>query len=374
MLFSFVISLPILYEESTIIPIYAIVENQNASGVLNIILTSIEGSLLSNGTFLITPDPFQKDQQFLIVDNGINDKDKSQGLISIFNIPDGTYTVTQNGTAKNFLPNTISKMVNINKTNPITTTSFVNILQQKSYDDKPDQSYQPSPVYTYNAKFVCGSIKGDEGPLRPGHYDTDISIYNKQKYPLKISWNVVSNNDKSSNSLLKTLKPESSTGIICKDIKNLINSSPSEIGLIEGFVIIRVDSTNIDSGNIIPSIGIQKNIGSTNEPVSIQVFYTANALDLLPHEIIVEKIVFEILDDPSGKIPTSLLNTDLGITTRSELNTISDQSLKIKTILASEFNITESEVDQIITSIKDTDIGATTMIDDHAISLFRLTS
>lgn len=371
---SFVVSLPILYEEDTINPIYAISENQNASGILNIILSSIEGSLLSNGTFLITPDPFQQDQSFLIVDNDINDKDKSRGLISLFNIPNGNYTITQNGTEKNFLPNTISKIVNINKTNPITTTSFVNILQQKSSDDKRDQLYQRSPEYTYNAKFVCGSIKGDEGPLRPGHYDTDISIYNKQKYPLKISWNVVSNNDKSSNSLLKTLKPESSIGIICKDIKNLINSPPSQTDLIEGFVILRVDSTNIDSGNVIPGIGIQKNIGSTTEPVSIQVFYTANALDLLPHEIIVEKLVFEILDDPSNKIPKSLLNTDLGITTRSELNTISDQTLKIKTILASKFNITDSEVDEITTSIKDTDIGATTMIDDHAISLFRLTS
>jgi hypothetical protein len=171
-----------------------------------------------------------------------------------------------------------------------------------------------------------------------------------------------------------TLKPESSIGIICKDIKNLINSSPSDTDLIEGFVIIRVDSTKIDSGNIIPGIGFQKNIASTNEPVSIQVFYTANALDSLPHEIIIEKIVFEILDDPSGKIPKSLLNIDLGVTTRSELNTISDQNLKIQTILASEFNLTKTEVDQISTSIKDTDIGATTMIDDHAISLFRLTS
>lgn len=352
-----------------IIPSYAIDENATSSGILNIILSSIEGSLLSNGTFLITPDPFQKGQTFLIVDNTMNDKDKSEGLISLFNIPNGNYIITQNGTNKNYLPSTISKIVTINQTNPVTTTSFVNTLKQPSA-----QKYtlsQPSSIYTYNAKFVCGSIKGDEGPLRPGYYDTDISIYNKQKYPLNLSWNVVSNYGESSNSILTALQPEKSIGIICKDIKKVINSSPSQPDLIEGFVIISVDSTTIKSNNVIAGGGLQKS-SFTEEPVSIQVFYTANALDTLPHEILIDKIVFQILDDPTGKIPASLLNTDLGIITTAKLNKISDENSKIKNMLAKEFNLTESELAKIPTSIKDTDVGATTMIDDHAISLLRL--
>ncbi|MDX1373164.1 MAG: hypothetical protein R3321_11870, partial [Nitrososphaeraceae archaeon] len=108
-----------------IIPNSAIEENATSNGIINIILSSIEGSPLSNGTFLITPDPFQKGQSFLIVDNTVNDKDKSEGLISLFNIASGNYIITQKSTSKNYLPSTISKIVTINQTNPVSTTSFV---------------------------------------------------------------------------------------------------------------------------------------------------------------------------------------------------------------------------------------------------------
>jgi hypothetical protein len=123
-------------------------------------------------------------------------------------------------------------------------------------------------------------------------------------------------------------------------------------------------------GKVISRSDFQKDYKT--EPVSIQVFYTANALDSLPHEILIDKIVFQVLEDPSGKIPESLLRTDLAISTRSELNTISDESLKIKSLVASEYNLTESELAELSISIKDTDIGVASMIDDHAISLFRL--
>lgn len=366
---AFVIFVSITPGGNPIIPTYAIDENATSNSILNIRLSSIEGSLLSNGTFLITPDPFQKDQSFLITDNSNSDKDKSEGLISLFDIASGNYIITQKGTSGNYMPSTISKIVTINQTNPVNTASFVNTLKQSSAQKYT--LYQPSSMYTYNAKFVCGSIKGDEGPLRPGYYDTDISIYNKQKYPLNISWNVVSNNGKSSNSILTTLQPEKSIGIICKDIKKMINSSPSQRDLIEGFVILSVDSTTIKSNNVIAEPGLQKS-SFTEEPVSIQVFYTANALDTLPHEILIDKIVFQILGDPTGKIPASFLNTDLGIITTAQLNKISNENSKIKNMLATEFNLTESELATIPTSIKDTDVAATTMIDDHAISLSRL--
>jgi len=359
----------ILFGEN-ILSAYGFQENEN-QGILTITLSSINGSLLSNGTFLIEPDPVLKNQPFLIADNDLKDVDKSQGTISITNLPNGNYTVTQGGTANGFLPSTVSKVVTIDdKTSPISTTSFVNVVQEI---DQTDQYENYSAGYTYNAKFVCGSIRGDEGPLRPGHYDTDISIYNKQKYPVNLSWNVVFNNGDSTNSLLKKLEPESSLAFVCKDIKELSNSNAYDTDFLEGFVTIVVDgiSDPFDSfGKVISSSDFQKDYKT--EPVSIQVFYTANALDSLPHEILIDKIVFQVLEDPSGKIPESLLRTDLAISTRSELNTISDESLKIKSLVASKYNLTESELAQLSIFIKDTDIGVASMIDDHAISLFRL--
>ncbi len=368
-IFSISISFSILFHWS-FLPIYSLQDNEN-QGILTITLSSINGSLLSNGTFLIAPDPILKNQPFLIADNDLRDVDKSQGTISITNLPNGNYTVTQGGTASGFLPNTIPKIVTIdNKTSQISTTSFVNIVQET---DEKYQYENYSSGYTYNAKFVCGSIRGDEGPLRPGHYDTDISIYNKQKYPINISWNVVFNNGDSTNSLLKKLGPESSLAFVCKDIKELSNSNSYDTDFLEGFVIIGVEgiSDTFDPlGKVISRSDFQKD--DKTEPVSIQVFYTANALDSLPHEILIDQIVFQVLEDPSGKIPESLLKTDLAISTRSELNTISDESLKIKSLVASKYNLTESDLAELSISIKDTDIGVASMLDDHAISLFRL--
>src|SRR5574339_431023 len=234
---SFALSFSILSDEN-ILSAYGFQENEN-QGILTITLSSINGSLLSNGTFLIEPDAVLKNQPFLIADNDLKDVDKSQGTISITNLPNGNYTVTQGGTASGFTPTTVSKIVTIdNKTSPISTTSFVNIVQET---DTTDQYEDYSSGDTYNAKFVCGSIRGDEGPLRPGHYDTDISIYNKQKYPVNLSWNVVFNNGDSTNSLLKKLEPESSLAFVCKDIKQLSNSNAYDTDFLEGFVTIVVD-------------------------------------------------------------------------------------------------------------------------------------
>ena len=141
-----------------------------------------------------------------------------------------------------------------------------------------------SNLFTYNAKFVCGSIRGDEGPLRPGHYDTDISIYNKHYYPIKLFWNVVFNNYNSSNSIIKTIDPKQSTGLVCKDIRELSPLNSQDTDLLEGFVIIQIEENNVSSGT-------KEDFKRTS---SIQVFYTANALDSLPQETLVEKFVFQI--------------------------------------------------------------------------------
>ena len=73
----------------------------------------------------------------------------------------------------------------------------------------------------YTAKFVCGTIASENGPIRPGHYDTDISILNKQNYDIKILWNVIASDANASNAIIKVLKPESATNISCKDVLRL---------------------------------------------------------------------------------------------------------------------------------------------------------
>jgi len=168
---------------------------------------------------------------------------------------------------------------------------------------------------SYTPKFVCGTISSNDGPLRPGYYDTDISIFNKQSYPIKLLWNVVVSDGPSSNAILKQLSAETSTKISCSDLQVLI---PNNSNFHEGFIVITLPI----SGNILgafpdPSgngVSILRPVNDANaDLIDVQVFYTANALPKLPQNIITENVAFQIIADPSNKIPKTLLNKELEI-------------------------------------------------------------
>ena len=215
----------------------------------------------------------------------------------------------------------------------------------------------------YTAKFECGSIFAGEGPLRPGHYDTDVSIYNKQRFVTTVLWNLIVNNGPSSNAILLNMNPETSTGITCQDIRRALNDYNNNF--LEGFIIINApfNSALQSSGSVISGTSSDLN------PLEIQVFYTANALDTLPHEIIVDKISFYVIQDGSGKIPQDMFRKTLDISIPSTLNQISDTEQRAKEVLAKQFNLTNDDLPKVVVRIKDVSVGVGVLIDDHAISL-----
>ncbi len=216
----------------------------------------------------------------------------------------------------------------------------------------------------YTAKFECGSIFAGEGPLRPGHYDTDVSIFNKQRFETTAFWNLVVNNGPSSNAILLSMKPEISTGITCQDIRKVLNDYNENF--LEGFIIINVPFDSVlqtSKGSVISGSSSDLN------PLEIQVFYTANALDILPHEIIVDKISFYVIQDGSGKIPQNMFRKTLDISIPSTLNQISDTEQRTKEVLAKQFNLTNDDLTKVVVRIKDVSVGVGVLIDDHAISL-----
>ena len=218
---------------------------------------------------------------------------------------------------------------------------------------------------TYTAKFVCGSIPDDNGPLRPGHYDTAISILNKKNYEIRVLWNAVINDGSTTNAILKTLDSEKSTGITCKNIKDMFGITSKEI--IEGFVIIRVPVDSLrgfDNEQILSDYS-----QDTLNLLDVQVFYTANALSTLPHEVAQEKISFYIIQDTTNKISKNSFRKLLDITLPSTLNEISDPEQKVKSALSDKYDIDEKDLGKIVIRIKDTSIGVGTLLDDHAISL-----
>jgi len=217
---------------------------------------------------------------------------------------------------------------------------------------------------TYVAKFVCGSIMGDEGPLRPGHYNTDISITNKQLSKISFFWTVSVDDGLTSHSTLISLDHQKSTGLDCRDIKKVIGME-NDTSHVEGFVFVTIPQ-NYDLAN--PNTVTQYSSDDINL-LDVQVFFTANALDTLPHEVVLEKISFYIINDETGKIPKEMIRTTLDVTLESKLNVISDTENKVKQILSSSYDISEDEFDKVGIRIKNISLGVGSMIDDHAISL-----
>ena len=259
-------------------------------------------------------------------------------------------------------------------TRPINNTVVLDTKSKFQSPVLPDLKNYSIKTVTYTPKFLCGNVSSNEGPVRPGHYDTDISILNKQDYPIKIFWNVIPNEGNSSNSIIKILKPESSTGITCKDILPLVTISKN---LLEGFVLLSIPisdgmiSAFPDPNN--PQVSILRSVNEQQTNlVDVQVFYTANALPQLPSEMLFSKVDFRILNDSSGKIPKALLGKVLEVSLASNTNQIYDQVSRINSVLKERFGLSDSEINATSIKIEDSSIDALFPPDDHAISSSRL--
>ena len=252
--------------------------------------------------------------------------------------------------------------------------NMVDTKLKNQFPDIDEQQNLSVKTVTYTPKFLCGNVMAGEGPVRPGHYDTDISILNKQVYPIKLLMNVVPNDGKSSNSIIKVLESESAIGITCKDILPLVTPSKN---LTEGFVLLTLPISE-SMINAFPDpnnreASILKSIDESQANlIEVQVFYTANALPQVPSEIIFNKIDFRISSDPSGKIPKDLLNKTLEVTLTSNSDQIYDQVLRVKSLLKERFNLSDSERNTINVQIEKTEIDSLFTNDDHAISSSRL--
>src|ERR671919_995097 len=189
----------------------------------------------------------------------------------------------------------------------------------------------------------------------------------KQDMATQIQWSVTANNSRNTNSIIRTLEPQGSTTIVCKDLQNIIGS---EQRFVEGFVIINLPLEPAVLASL--SDGAQvlgRSLEDLDNLLEVQAFYTANALDELPHEVLVDKIIFAIVNDTSGKIPLEMMSKTLDITVPSSLNEISDPEIKVKEVLAEKYGLSTQELANLEIEINSVSGSVGTMIDDHAISL-----
>lgn len=347
------------------------------SGSITIIAMSGGGSLLGGGTYRITPGTpittiagADGAGAFTVQDDGKSDGNSTPGIVRVAGLRDGNYTVTQAEVPAGHARDRLSKIVEVRGegNEGEATATFSSQPQSGAAASSSSGSGSAARSVMYTAKFECGTISGSEGPLRPGHYDTDIGILNKQDYAVRMTWNAVVNDGRSTNAILKTLEPQTSAGIVCKDLRQLIGDAK----FAEGFVIITVPlgsgPQSAGSSAVVGSQGSQ----STLDILDVQVFYTANALDQLPHEVLVDKIVFTITEDPSGKLPPGIIGRTLDVTVRSGLGEVADPEEKARAAVAEQYGMSEQEAAGLAIRVEMVSVGAGTMIDDHALSLSRL--
>ncbi|MDP8888064.1 MAG: prealbumin-like fold domain-containing protein [Thermoproteota archaeon] len=354
-------------------PLTIFAANSSNTGKLTIISFS-GGSPTNQSIYAISPDPFGNLANYTIQDDSSADENKAAGIVEISGMLDGRYVVSQVEASLHYQTDKVPKTVEITNQSSNGVAMFNNIaLQVGEQQQQQEVQNRTSSIrnLTYYVKFECGTISGDEGPLRPGHYDTDIGILNKQDFAANIQWSVTANNSKNTNSIIRMLEPQGSTNIVCKDLHNIIGNDQR---FVEGFVIINLP---LEPGLLASlSDGTQilgRNFEDMNNLLEVQAFYTANALDELPHEVLVDKITFTMINDTSGKIPLEMINKTLDINVPSSLNEISDPEIKVREALAVKYGLSSQELANLQITIESVSGSVGTMIDDHAISLSTVT-
>jgi hypothetical protein len=358
----------VLLQSQNPLTIFAANSTSNA-GKLTII-SVYDSSLTNQFRYVISPDPFGNlANNYTNQDGSSVDENKAEDIVEVSGLSEGSYVVAQIGASSQYQTDKIPKIVEITNQSSNGVAVFNNISGQEGEQQQQQAQNRTSSIrnLTYYVKFECGTISGDEGPLRPGHYDTDIGILNKQDSTVTIQWSVTANNSSNTNSIIRMLEPQGSTNIVCKDLQGMIGNDQR---FVEGFVIINLP---LEPGLLASlSDGMQvlgRNFEGMNNLLEVQAFYTANALDELPHEVLVDKISFAIANDTSGKIPLETINKTLDINVPSSLNEISDPEIKVNEVLAAKYGLSSQELANLQIAIKSVSGSVGTMIDDHAISL-----
>lgn len=335
------------------------------------IVTFVDGDIAEGAVYRIAPDPYTGMGNYTLSEGDFGiDTSKISGIITIEGIADGTYSVIQTIGPEGQQRDVIPRVLSIRNGSSEAITFGTNV-PGGSAQDSGSSNFGNIESITYAAKFECGTIRGTEGPLRPGHYDTDIGIFNKQTFPLQVAWTAALDDREPTNAILKTMKAQTSTAIVCSDIRTVLNLDDK---FVEGFVLIEVPVDPILIASLSSSISILAS-GSQEgiDVLDVQIFYTANALEELPHPVIVDKISFVITSKgAAANIPDSMIGKTLDITLPSEVERISDPVERVKAYLAQNYNVTSAQTLEVSIEIKSVDIGVGTMIDDHAISLSKV--
>lgn len=338
---------------------------------LRVVAVNSAGYPLEGAVYLVSPSPYDNSKSYIIKTNESHTLESTPGITFVSGLKPGTYSLSAYEAPAGYNLDSKPKLIYLTSKHA-TTSAFV--FSHSNSTGTSNVTQQAKDV-SYNVKFICGSVLGNDGPLRPGHYNTDISLFNNQGSTVPFLWNAVSNNGKSSSSILKTLQPGTSSGIACRELLQLFGIQNITSNLVEGFVVIRPQTS---VGGLASFSGSSATVSahppSQNQlnPLTVQVFYSANSLLTLPHNVAMDKILFSILNDTSSKVPPSLLGKKLDITIQSQSNQITDPEAEVRDMLASKYKLSPEDLTHLKVQIISVGLSVTSMIDDHAISSFQV--
>ena len=228
----------------------------------------------------------------------------------------------------------------------------------------------------YYARFNCGTISDDSGPLRPGKYDSDITIFNKKSYPITIIWKAIAIDQQVINNFnILNIPSENIANINCAKLlpmqdNNATNSIPT---LSNKFTedIIKLE-ISIDNGLLVNNFlnnqntNIILNESEIGNLINVDVLHTVNTLDDLNKEVVYLKTDFSTLSKDKSKISnyTAIFN----INPDEIINPLSLIKDKI-----SENNTNEKiDVNAYEILLTETEIISDTLTDNHALTVQRV--
>jgi hypothetical protein len=228
----------------------------------------------------------------------------------------------------------------------------------------------------YYARFNCGTISDDSGPLRPGKYDSDITIFNKKSYPITIIWKAIAIDQQVKNNFnILNIPSENIANINCAKIlpiqdKNANNSIPTLSNKFsEGIIKLEI---SIDNGLLVNNFlnnqnaNINLNESEMGNLINVDVLHTVNTLDDLNREVVYLKIDFSTLSKDKSKISnyTAIFNINP--------DEIIDPLSLIKNKISENNTNEKIGIDTYEILLRDTEIISDTLTDNHALTVQRV--
>jgi hypothetical protein len=243
------------------------------------------------------------------------------------------------------------------------------------------QAQSQAKTVDYYARFNCGTIDNDNGPLRPGKYDSDITIFNKQNFPLTVIWKPIEINQENKNNFQAiNIQPQSIVNINCAKIfpYSSISNSTLNNGFTEGVALIRISINNGQlTNNFLYNQGSSVIINNLElgDMVNVDVLHTVNTLSGLKKENLYLKVDFS-LEHLSGKITSSSNSVEnknnLTAIFPVETNKIINPISLIKQILNNNSSNNQQSLNNTTIKIIKSQLIANNPTDNHALTFQKI--